>query len=147
MKWKAVCLYETNPSSRHFVIQTNASALSESGEKYAQIKRGLEVKTVFETFLNKYVDVNFENTRFCTSQDINCGLDSCGLLWCFHQLFQTHFDGTHSMQIIHWWASDAMLNFTKSVLMKKNSISRMACVWKHFQQIFIFGWISPLGQG
>ncbi len=44
---KAVCLYETNPSSRHFVIQTIASALSESGEKYAQIKRGLEVKTVW----------------------------------------------------------------------------------------------------
>ncbi len=29
-------------------------------------------------------------------------------------------DGTHSLQRIHWWASDVMLNFTKPVQMKKN---------------------------
>ncbi len=31
----------------------------------------------------------------------------------------SHSDGTHSLQRIHWWASDVMINFSKSVLMKK----------------------------
>ncbi len=30
----------------------------------------------------------------------------------------SHSDGTHSLQRIHWWASDVMLKFSKSVLMK-----------------------------
>ncbi len=34
-----------------------------------------------------------------------------------------HSDGTHSLQRIHWWASDVMLNFSKSVLMKKQTLS------------------------
>ncbi len=55
-----------------------------------------------------------------------------------------HSDGTHSLQRIHWWASDVMLNFSKSVLMKSNSsTSWMAWVWIHLQQIFIFGWTIP----
>ncbi len=33
----------------------------------------------------------------------------------------SHFDGTHSLQRIHWWASDAMMNFSKSVLMKNQT--------------------------
>ncbi len=43
------------------------------------------------------------------------------LLWCFYQLFGSHSDGTHSLQRIHWWVSDVMLNFSKSVLMKKQT--------------------------
>ncbi len=31
----------------------------------------------------------------------------------------SHSDGTHSLQRIHWWASDVMLHFSKSVQMKK----------------------------
>ncbi len=50
-----------------------------------------------------------------------------------------HSDGTHSLQRIHWWASDAMLYFSKNKL----STSLMACGWAHFQQIFIFGWTIP----
>ncbi len=30
-----------------------------------------------------------------------------------------HSDGTHSLQRIHWWESDVMLTFSKSVLMEK----------------------------
>ncbi len=33
----------------------------------------------------------------------------------------SHSDGTHSLQSIHWWASDVMLNLSKSVLMKKQT--------------------------
>ncbi len=44
---------------------------------------------------------------------------SCGLLWCFYQLEDCHSNGTHSLQRIHCWASNAMLNYSKSFVMKK----------------------------
>ncbi len=40
-------------------------------------------------------------------------------LWIIMMLLSavwTHSDGTHSLQMIHLWASDVMLNFSKSVL-------------------------------
>ncbi len=33
----------------------------------------------------------------------------------FFTCLYSHSDGTHSLQRIHWWASDVMLNFSKSV--------------------------------
>ncbi len=51
------------------------------------------------------------------------GLKLCGLLvdYCdvFIRCLDSHSDGTHSLQRIHRWASDVMLNFSESVLMKK----------------------------
>ncbi len=48
-------------------------------------------------------------------------LEWCGLFvdYCnvFISCLNSHSDGTHSLQRIHWWASDVMLNFFKSVLM------------------------------
>ncbi len=48
--------------------------------------------------------------RFSIHKMLIDGLESCGLLWCFYLL-----------QRIHWWASDAMLHFSKSVTMKKQT--------------------------
>ncbi len=46
------------------------------------------------------------------------GLEWCGLLvdYCdvFISCLDSHSDGTHSLQSIHCWASDAMLHFSKS---------------------------------
>ncbi len=54
------------------------------------------------------------------------GLEWCGLLWCFYQTLiltapihcrasiDSHSDGTHSLQSIHCWDTDAMLHFSKS---------------------------------
>ncbi len=39
----------------------------------------------------------------------------CGLLWCLYS------DGTHSLQSIHFWDTDAETHFSKSVLMKKQT--------------------------
>ncbi len=36
-------------------------------------------------------------------------------------LWITHSDGTHSLQRIHWWASDGMLNYSKSIQIKKQT--------------------------
>ncbi len=38
----------------------------------------------------------------------------------------THSDGTHSLKRINWSERDVMLNFSKSVLMKKQTTSWMA---------------------
>ncbi len=43
------------------------------------------------------------------------GLEWCGLLVDFCAVFisclDSHSDGTHSLQRIHWWTSDVMLHF------------------------------------
>ncbi len=48
---------------------------------------------------------------------------TCELLvdYCdtFISCLTSHSDGTHSLQRIHWWASDAMLNLSEPVSMKK----------------------------
>ncbi len=45
-------------------------------------------------------------------------LEPCGLLvnYVFIHFLDSHSDGTHSLQRIHWWDSDVMLNFSKSDL-------------------------------
>ncbi len=54
------------------------------------------------------------------------GLESCELFVDYCDVciscLDYHSDGTHSLQRIHWWASDVMLNFSKSVLMKNKFI-------------------------
>ncbi len=40
----------------------------------------------------------------------------------FISCLDSHSDGTHSLQRIHWWATNVNLHFSKSVLMKKKPI-------------------------
>ncbi len=62
----------------------------------------------------------------------------CGL-YCdvFISCLDSHSDGTHSLQRIHWWVSDGMLHFSKSVPTKKQT-RRMAWECVNCQQCFIF---------
>ncbi len=110
--------------------------LSELGEKYAQIKHRLQEKTV----LNKYVGgFWFERTSQDTLTD---GLEWCGLLVDYSDVFisclDSHSDGTHSLQRIHWWVSDMMLHFQISSHEETNTY------WAPWGYIFIFGWTIPL---
>ncbi len=61
------------------------------------------------------------------------GLEWCGLLvdYCdvFISCLDSHSDGTHSLQSIHWWASD--VHFSKSVLMKKQTHLHLGCFLTH----------------
>ncbi len=85
--------------------------------------------------------VNFVNFKlqFFTSQD---GLELCELLldYCdaFISCLDSHSDGTHSLERIHKWACDVMLNVSKSVLMKKLSASWMVWPWVRCQEILLF---------
>ncbi len=53
---------------------------------------------------------------------------------------QTYFisGGTHSLQRIHWWASDVMLNFSKSVLKKKQTHLHLGCLRVNFNHMYKF---------
>ncbi len=67
----------------------------------------------------------------------NDGLESCGLLLDCCGVFITYLD-SRSLQRIHWWASDIMLNFSKSVSMKKQT--NLHIVWPEGEIIFFWGW-------
>ncbi len=68
-------------------------------------------------------------------------MDYCGV---FIRCLDSHSDGTHSLQSIHWWNSDEMLHFSKSDEETNSSTSLISWGWVYFQQIFIFWWLIPL---
>ncbi len=74
----------------------------------------------------KCLDVSV-SYKHITSLDINwCTGVMCELLVDYCDVFisglDSHSDGTHSLQRIHWWASDGMLNISKSVPMKQQTV-------------------------
>ncbi len=79
------------------------------------------------------------------------GLESCGLLvdyssYVFISCLDSHSDGTHSLQRILWWASDVILNFSKSVSMNKQTHLHLGCCKGEniSSKLFIFEWTIPL---
>ncbi len=71
--------------------------------------------------------ISSDSREICTDQVQFRSKNSClcRLLVNYDDVFisclDSHFDGTHSMQRIHWWASDVMLHFSKSAHMKKQT--------------------------
>ncbi len=65
------------------------------------------------------------------------GVDYCDV---FISCLDSHSDGTHSLQSIHWWDTDAVTHFSKSDEKTNSSTSLMLWGWAHFQlNIFVFG--------
>ncbi len=66
---------------------------------------------------------------FCLLKTWIDGLEWCELLvdYCdvFISCLDSHSDGTHSLQSIYWWASDAMLHLSKSDKETNSSMSWM----------------------
>ncbi len=64
--------------------------------------------------------IKIQNIMMKTNKDVNWWTGVvwivCGLWWCFYQLFELILTAP-----IHCRASDVMLNFSKSVLMKKQT--------------------------
>ncbi len=88
----------------------------------------------------------FETWMFLLHKILIDGLESCGLLvdYCdvFISCLDSHSDGTHSLQSIHWWANYIMLHFSESFLMKKQTHLHLS--WPEGEYIFILGWTIPL---
>ncbi len=83
----------------------------------------LKLKTLMDLFLI--------STQRLASQDINwwTGVHYCDV---FISCLDSHSDGTHSLQRIHCWASDAMLHFSKPDEETNSSTSWMVWGWGHF---------------
>ncbi len=57
------------------------------------------------------------------------GVDYCDV---FISCLDSHSDGTHSLQRIHWWASDGKIHFSKSNEETNSSTFWMAWGWVKF---------------
>jgi len=85
---------------------------------------GFEVKNVI------MADLFLTNTQVLTSKTITDGLEWCGLLVMFFiSYLDAHSDGTHSLQRIHWWARNVMLNFQNLFRWKNKSSTSWLAKW------------------
>ncbi len=95
-------------------------------------------KQEFKSLNILMMDLFLTNMQLLASQDVNWWTGvmwiTSGLLWCFYQLS----DGTHSLQMIHCWASNVMLNFSKYVHMKKET--RWFLGWSFWLNCFLNMW-------
>ncbi len=62
----------------------------------------------------------------------------------FISCLDSHSDGTHSLQSIHCWDTDAETHFYKPDEDTNSSTSWMTWRWARFQQMLIFGWTFSL---
>ncbi len=80
-----------------------------------------------------------------SSRDVNWWTGVVWIIVMFYQLFGLSFWRHPFTAKIHFWASDAMLHFSKSVLMKKQTHLHLGWPERvHFKHITIFGWTVPL---
>ncbi len=122
-----------------------------------QVKVNLEIATFFFYLRFPYcpnffwfgvVDLFLTNMQLFTAYYINWWTGvvwiTCGLLWRFISCLDSHSDGTHSLQRIHWWASNIMLHFSQSFPMKKQTYLHPGwpAEWVHLEQMII--WTIPL---
>ncbi len=92
---------------------------------YFSKKQMFEVKNLLS------MDLFLTNTQLFNSQDVD---------W-WTVFISSHTDGTHSLQRIHWWASDGMLNFSKSdeETNKKNILNGLRVKGEVSFLFFVFG--------
>ncbi len=99
-------------------------------------KQQFDDKHVLFLFINLFY---FYINRQCfTSKVVNWWIEWCGLLVdcdVFICCLDSHSDGTHSPQKIHWWARDVMLHFSQTFSHKEtnSSTSLMAWAWVNIQ--------------
>ncbi len=77
-------------------------------------------------FCSEWVPSEWESKQLIKTlhKSLIDGLRSIIMYYCdvFISCLDSRSNGTHSLHRIHLWASDVMLNFSKSVPMKKQSI-------------------------
>ncbi len=63
----------------------------------------------------------FMNMQLFASQDVNWWTEVVSMDYCdvFISCLDSHSDGTHSLQRIHWWACNVILHFSKYVTINK----------------------------
>ncbi len=93
-------------------------------------------KTITRFKVKKHLGLFLTNMQLFTSQYVNWWAGvvwfTCGLLWCFYQLFGLILTAPIHCRGSNWWASDGMLNFSKSDEETNSSTSWLAWGWVHF---------------
>ncbi len=88
--------------------------------------------------------VSYKHAAFlftvCSFMDWSRVLDYCHV---FISCLDSHSDGTHSLHVILWLASDPMLNFTKSVLKQE---LKLICILDGLRVSLFFSTFSILGE-
>ncbi len=68
-----------------------------------------------------------QTCSFSLHKTIIDGVESW-IIVMFISCLDSYSDGTHSLQMIHWWASDAMVNFSNLVQWRNNLIYILHCL-------------------
>ncbi len=97
-----------------------------------------EITLMMDYFLTNKQTKAFHFTRGYLMSHV---MDYCDfILWCFNSCLDFNSNSTHLLQRINWCASDAKLNFTKSVQLKKqthrhlqNSLTSNALKFRRFK--------------
>ncbi len=72
------------------------------------------ISTTDEVHLRLFSDIKIQ-PHMCFYQTHSFSFLICGLLWCIISCLDSHSDGTHSLQSIHYWASDVTQYWSKSL--------------------------------
>ncbi len=113
--WMWIWCERTTGNGVFYLICLLEEALWWLTDWYFGQKRWFEVKIQNEDFVSyKYAPI--------TTQDINWRTGfTCSTCNVLIGYFDSHTDGTHSLQRINWWASDVMLHSSKSTPIKNPS--------------------------
>ncbi len=124
MKWKAVFVRNKAKETKPF------SSVKTIRQFLSLVDFGWQKNALMINLFNKHI--------FLLHETLIDGLESCGLLMddcdVFISCLDPHSDGTHSLQRIHWWASDVMLKFSTSVPMKKQTHQHLG--WPEGEYIY-----------
>ncbi len=100
-KWCLICAY-SSPDWAEITYFTGESNIVNKGVTSNKVKKKKNM-LMMDLFLTE---------MFLNPQDVNWWTGvlwfTCGLLWCFISYLDSHSDGTHSLQMIHWWTSNVM---------------------------------------
>ncbi len=101
-------------------------------------------KRWFKVKMREWWICSLQTCSFCLLKILADGLEWCGLVvdYCdvFISCLDSHSDGTHSLQSIHWWASDAMTHFYKSDEETNSSKSSISQRWVIFFLANFYFW-------
>ncbi len=113
---KQICRWILMRGQQGMDFSTRGSVIMDYGAYFGQKQR-------FNQFNDRFLF--HTNISLLRHKILIDRLELCGLLadYCdvFISCLDSHSDGTHSLHRSHWWASDVMLYFSKSVLMKKQT--------------------------
>jgi len=143
---REICTDQTSFTSKSCSIQICWEGFEVRGRQGTDVSLEEALLWIVDAYFGQKWQFNLKNVpimdlfliimQLFTSQDVNWWT---GVVWMDYcdviiSCLDSHSDGTHSLQRIHSWASDIMLHFSTSVMMKKQTHLHHGCPeWVKFQ--------------